>query len=82
MTDSHPTTLTIHVGFGKTGSSSIQKTLQENKLELQAQNVRYLGYMLEDCAATDRVKKPPIGLDLFGDKDPAEFSDLLYDVLS
>lgn len=39
--------LIIHVGMGKTGSSSIQRTLRENSKLLRANGVFYLGLMLE-----------------------------------
>jgi len=39
--------LIIHVGMGKTGSSSIQKTLRVAKGALEDQGIKYLGLMLE-----------------------------------
>jgi len=39
--------LIIHVGMGKTGSSSIQKTLRLESANLEANGVKYLGLMLE-----------------------------------
>lgn len=39
--------LIIHVGMGKTGSSSIQKTLREARNVLEESGVKYLGLMLE-----------------------------------
>ncbi|MBN0986996.1 hypothetical protein [Amphritea pacifica] len=39
--------LIIHVGMGKTGSSSIQHTLRASGPLLQARGVKYLGLMLE-----------------------------------
>lgn len=39
--------LIVHIGNGKTGSSSIQKTLLKAHARLSAQNVTYLGIMLE-----------------------------------
>jgi hypothetical protein len=39
--------LIIHIGMGKTGSSSIQKTLREHRKKLKIAGVQYLGLMLE-----------------------------------
>jgi len=39
--------LIVHVGMGKTGSSSIQKTLRVASPDLEKQGVKYLGLMLE-----------------------------------
>ena len=39
--------LTIHVGMGKTGSSSIQSTLHANRLALKRRGIKYLGLMFE-----------------------------------
>lgn len=39
--------LIIHVGMGKTGSSSIQKTLRVARPALEQQGIKYLGLMLE-----------------------------------
>jgi hypothetical protein len=41
--------LIVHIGTGKTGSSSIQKTLATNADGLRAQGVRYLGLMCEEA---------------------------------
>lgn len=42
-----PFRLILHVGAGKTGTSSIQETLRTNQAKLQAQGAWYLGFMLE-----------------------------------
>lgn len=39
--------LIVHIGNGKTGTSSIQKTLGDNSEALDHQGIRYLGYALE-----------------------------------
>ena len=39
--------LILHIGAGKTGTSSIQETLRNNSLALNDQHVKYLGLMLE-----------------------------------
>ena len=41
--------LILHVGAGKTGTTSIQKTLMENNIELKKQGAYYLGHMLENA---------------------------------
>ncbi len=41
--------LLLHIGSGKTGSSSIQKTFEDNREVLQAAGFRYLGIMLENA---------------------------------
>ena len=38
----------VHVGMGKTGSSSIQQVLDDNQSNLEQQSVRYIGAWLED----------------------------------
>jgi len=42
--------LIFHIGAGKTGSSSIQKSLRKNDLKLKEQGVWYLGMMLGSTA--------------------------------
>lgn len=44
--------LIVHVGHGKTGSSSIQKTLLNAREDLEARKVKYLGLMLEHAGTT------------------------------
>ena len=39
----------IHIGAGKTGTSSIQSTLERNRQELNNQGIDYLGLMLENA---------------------------------
>lgn len=40
----------VHIGAGKTGTSSIQFTLKQNAEELNAQGFRYLGLILENAS--------------------------------
>lgn len=47
------TSLIVHIGHGKTGSTSIQHTLLQNRDALIGQGVCYLGRMLEDCETPD-----------------------------
>lgn len=41
--------LVLHIGPGKTGSTSIQSALQQNRQSLLAQGIAYLGVGLEGC---------------------------------
>ena len=41
--------LILHIGAGKTGTTSIQQTLKKNQNELKKQGVYYLGLMLENA---------------------------------
>jgi len=60
------TKLVVHIGHGKTGSSSIQKTLVEGGPGLARQNIRYLGIMLEYAQNTAKPKwQFPEGSDIF-----------------
>ncbi|WP_096788028.1 hypothetical protein [Rhodobacter sp. CZR27] len=48
--------LVIHVGHGKTGSTSIQQSLEAARDRLAAQGVQYLGLMLEHAATAERPR--------------------------
>jgi len=53
--------LIVHIGMGKTGTSSIQRTLKENKKELKKVGIKYLGYDLDYCKGpklTEQCFKP------------------------
>lgn len=65
--------LIVHVGHGKTGSTSIQHSLLNAKAELETQKIHYLGLVLEHA----RTGKPKNwqragGSDLFFDQIPVE----------
>jgi hypothetical protein len=45
--------LIIHIGMGKTGSTSIQRTLRRAQDSLNSQGVHYLGLMLEHAPSDD-----------------------------
>ena len=47
---SAPPKLIVHIGAGKTGSSSIQATLGANEALLDAAGIKYLGLMLEHAS--------------------------------
>ena len=49
-------TLIIHVGMGKTGSSSIQKTLRMARQSLEKSGIKYLGLMLEHVELPNKYK--------------------------
>ncbi len=46
--------LIVHIGAGKTGSSSIQAALKRSEQALSDRKAKYLGMMLEHGATTDR----------------------------
>lgn len=65
--------LIVHIGHGKTGSSSIQKTLLAAQPRLAAQNVTYLGMMLEYARNVVRPAwQVDSGSDRFFDETPSE----------
>ena len=47
------TELVVHIGHGKAGSTSIQRTLDHAQTELRAQGIAYLGRTLEHCTARE-----------------------------
>jgi len=44
-----PVRIVVHIGAGKTGTSSIQETLRYNSATLRKHGIHYLGLMLEDA---------------------------------
>nr|WP_295464547.1 hypothetical protein [Mesorhizobium sp.] len=76
--------LVVHIGHGKTGSSSIQETLLHNTQILARQGVKYLGLMLENADAGTRLPWQRMdGSDAFFDgMSASDASEQLYDVLS
>ena len=75
--------LVVHIGHGKTGSSSIQATLSDNRKALLEQGTSYLGIMLEHADV-----KPAFGWqfrggsdEFFGMADHAEANRELFDAL-
>lgn len=80
--------LVVHIGHGKTGSSSIQKSLLAAESALSEQRVKYLGLMLEHAQTPERKKwQRHIGSDVFFDQVPrdiaiSELRDVLTDELS
>ena len=56
------TTLIVHIGQGKTGSTAIQRALEAGRERLLEQGVAYLGRMLEYCGTSDpRAWQTPDG---------------------
>lgn len=76
--------LVVHIGHGKTGSSSIQETLHLNMPTLARQGVKYLGLILENAEVERRLPWQRIdGSDAFFDgMSAADASEQLYGVLS
>ncbi|MDE4099383.1 hypothetical protein [Phaeobacter gallaeciensis] len=65
--------LIVHVGHGKTGSSSIQKTLLNARETLESRKIKYLGLMLEHAGTTPLKNwQRRTGSDLFFDQVPNE----------
>jgi hypothetical protein len=60
-----PARLLVHIGMGKTGSSSIQEMLQAGRETLRARGVAYLGLMLEGAGARHFGWQMPYGSDAF-----------------
>ncbi|MCO5161911.1 MAG: hypothetical protein M9939_12285 [Mesorhizobium sp.] len=76
--------LVIHIGHGKTGSSSIQKTLLQHTAELSKQGIKYLGLMLENASNPHRKAwQRNSGSDQYFDKTSSEEANAqLLEVLS
>lgn len=80
-TSPKPFRLIIHVGAGKTGTTSIQETLKSNREKLQAQGFWYLGLMLEHAPIIRYPWQVPEGFwDLMRLKDE-EVTNQLVEVL-
>lgn len=60
--------IVFHVGMGKTGTSSIQRTLAAHEAELAAQNAHYLGMWFDAVAPRFRGHE---GLHAFAAENPA-----------
>lgn len=79
--------LIVHIGAGKTGSSSIQMTLDRNPRVLAAAGVRYLGLMLEHATARPVAARPAWqrqtgSPDFFERTAPDECNAAMHDILS
>ena len=62
----------FHIGAGKTGSSSIQRTLFNSEVELREQGVKYLGLMLEHSPIRIFDWQDISALDKFSSLDSAD----------
>ncbi|WP_394145936.1 hypothetical protein [Vibrio atypicus] len=76
-----PITLYVHIGTGKTGSTTIQSTLQENDLALQQEGVKYLGLMLDTGYSQQFDWQTPAGFTLFQELGEEEKKRQLVKVL-
>lgn len=74
--------LIVHIGAGKTGSSSIQFTLRENQVDLNSHGFKYLGLMLEHlCQKNDYSWSFPEGSRNLLDLPIVTASDQVYAAL-
>lgn len=74
--------LIVHIGTGKTGTSSIQKSLQENRSELQRQGMDYWGMWLEYAPANlYSWQRRGAGYEQFWNKEQNDFEEQVYEVL-
>lgn len=65
--------LVVHIGHGKTGSSSIQRSLLQAGRQLDSQGVKYLGLMLEHAGNVDKKTwQQHVGSDIFFDRMKAD----------
>ncbi|QVL52134.1 MAG: hypothetical protein KFB97_11755 [Cyanobium sp. M30B3] len=74
-------TLIVHIGAGKTGTSSIQAALTENEQILAKHKIRYLGMVLENGQKTYSWQYPEGSVDLF-DLDALRQQNEVFNVLS
>lgn len=70
-----------HVGAGKTGTTSIQNTLSQNKQVLESQGVRYIGYMLEGAKARLYPWQKPSQTEVFHTLNESETEEALEAIL-
>jgi hypothetical protein len=74
--------LIIHIGTGKTGTTSIQNTLAKRRGDLLNQGVNYLGLMLENAEPLMyEWQKPTTVNDTFYKLEPSVKTEQLYNVL-
>lgn len=68
--------LVVHIGHGKTGSTSIQQSLLNANGNLETQGVKYLGMMLEHARTPEkRSWQVPSGSDLLFKKIPPDVAN-------
>jgi len=75
--------LIVHIGHGKTGSSSIQKTLKSGMAVLKSSHVRYLGLLLEHACSGVRAdwQKESGSGQFFGNKTLNTAQEELFTIL-
>lgn len=75
--------LVVHVGPGKTGSTAIQRSLQNARARLADQGVAYLGHMMEHAPRRQYEWQQPGGFDAFSrlpeQRAMQEFESVLVD---
>lgn len=78
------TELIVHIGDGKTGSTSIQRTLDAGRAELSRQSIAYLGRTLEHCTSTEPFgwQTPEGAARLLHQMDPETAADQIFEVLA
>lgn len=81
LASSAPFRLILHVGAGKTGSSSIQETLRINHELLKARGIWYLGMMFEHSPVKRYPWQIPSGFEALVKLKNDEITDQLVDVL-
>jgi hypothetical protein len=75
--------LVVHIGSGKTGTSSIQETLRAGAAALRAGGTAYLGLMLEGAGPQRFPWQTPNGSDaFFRSLEPAAAAEQAYQVLA
>lgn len=75
-------TLIVHIGAGKTGTSSIQASLLKHKDELRQYGWDYWGLMLERVDVLKYAWQRASGSKMLMDIDPDSATEQLFDVLS
>lgn len=72
--------LILHIGAGKTGTSSIQKTLQTNQLVLKKRGIEYLGLMLENVEQRLYSWQKPSDIEIFHSLPQEEIDIAIYKI--
>lgn len=73
--------LIFHIGAGKTGTSSIQKTLKSNEIILRDKKTKYLGFMLEFAYEKKYEWQKASMIGYFHQLPSKDKKEQLYDVL-
>jgi hypothetical protein len=70
-----------HIGAGKTGTTSIQSTLSQNKQVLESRGVRYIGYMLEGAKVRLYPWQKPSQTEVFHTLNESDTEEALEAIL-